>query len=220
MTPPPIIIGSRPYQHLNLNPIIDAFAYNFRCNIALPGHNNGSRYDQLGACCHVIEHLLDFSPERFRQEYSSEVAPAYLEEFIRRFPKERELFSKIFFVQPQDAIVNAYLAKFGLHLSKQPRTGFSLALEQVMAGQPVWLIRFSIQQEPRRAFYSLRDEDSPWHSGVEEIKILRALHERGLLDASLCLLKDCEVPTFSEDSIKPTSAAKDLVHEVFHLHQS
>ena len=52
-----IVIGSKPYELINVSNVIDTFTHNVRCNINLPGNNNGTKYDKQILNVHVIQNV-------------------------------------------------------------------------------------------------------------------------------------------------------------------
>lgn len=202
-----IVIGNKPYKNIPLNNVIDSFDINYRCNMSLPNKNNGTKHHNLGLCIHLFDNLItrNMGREAFLNLYKSEYREKEIEEFFDNFDKG--LYNNVYFAQDDRASANRLLASYGIgyRFHKQPRTGYTIMFNRLIAGQTVFLTNFSVEDEPRESYYVKETAyESDCHSKEDELKIVRWLHNNGKIDATLCMLVDSEELTLNCKGMKPT----------------
>ncbi len=77
-----LIVGNKPYSNFRFNNIIDKFERNIRCGTALPGTNNGTKYDSLALCSHFYHNLVSHRLRRgdFVEFYKEHLSEEYLKD--------------------------------------------------------------------------------------------------------------------------------------------
>ena len=72
-----------------------------------------------------------------------------------------------------------------------------MIMENLLNNKFVFVSNFSVKEERRRTYYhgDAKEPNEIDHSACEEYIILANLHNAGLIDLSLCLLRDLETPT-------------------------
>ena len=210
-----IIIGNKPYKNLQVNKLLDSFAGNVRCNMGIPKENNGSVKDELAVCSHIFDNFVkqksswDTVVKVYREEYKED----YLKYFYENFSIEDYNF--VWYADASDVSerYNSFLArkKCPYRFTKQPRTGFVCVLEKVLSRSSPFVFGFSLTEETRRTYYvndfvfQKEDENKSCHSKQDEVKILRWLHEKKFIDATLCMLKDESFPILECGGLESSS---------------
>lgn len=211
-----LVIGNKPYYNLQLNPILDKFERNIRCNFVVPGRNNGNIYSQLALCNHLYLNFVHdpASLERIIDIYGPEYDLNYIHETYAPFLDSINKYANVFHAEHNNGNrQNETLKSIGCpyRLNKIPRTGMTVVLDLVdlldqASYDSIYLSNFSIVHEVRHSYCLKKEvaekhyenENSTVHSSMEEIKILQWLHHNKIVDASLCLLEDKPTPTFAQ----------------------
>ncbi len=223
-----LVIGNKPYHNLQLNPILDKFEHNVRCNFVVPGNNNGNVYDQLALCNHLYENFVQnpASLEKIVDFYGAEYDLDYMHETYTPFLNSIDKYKKVFHAEHNNGHrQNKTLKDIGCpyRLNKIPRTGITVVLDLIERGKEVFVTNFSITDEVRHSYClkegfaeeSYINGGSKCHSLHEELDILRWLHTSGHIDASLCLLEDNTELCFAKNRIQPTNIMKDTLLKIY-----
>jgi len=217
-----LVIGNKPYFHINLDEIIDSFENNVHCNMGIPCKNNGTKKDKIAFCCHLYKNVIEkkVSGNELESSYKKE----YKNEYVRFFHQNFKT-SDYNEVIPQVA-KGHYIKKYNKYLnsigcpytfSKQPRTGHSVMMKYLLEGYEVYVIGFSITNETRKTYYvqdfvfEKDNKEKSCHSKKDEIKILRWLHSNKFIDATLCLLEDLPSATINLNDL---SASKKILYTI------
>mgnify|MGYP003634877382 FL=1 len=211
----PVIIGNKPYKKLKVNKLLDSFAGNIRCNMGIPKENNGSIKDELAVCSHIFDNFLkqksdwDTVVKIYGEEYKEE----YLKYFYDNFSTED--YNSVWYADASNVCgrYNNFLEhnRCPDRFNKQPRTGFVCVLERVLSGGWPFVFGFSLTEETRKSYYvndfvfQREDDNRSCHSKHDEIEILRWLHEKKFIDATLCMLKDESSPILECGGLEPSS---------------
>lgn len=210
-----IIIGNKPYKNLQVNKLLDSFAGNIRCNMGIPKENNGSVKDELAVCSHIFDNFVkqksdwDTVVKVYGEEYKEE----YLKYFYDNFSTKD--YKSVWYADASKVSgrYNDFLErkKCPYKFSKQPRTGFVCLLEKILSGDCPFVFGFSLTHETRKTYYvndfvfQREDDNRSCHSKQDEVKILRWLHEKKLIDATPCMLKDENFPILECGDLEPSS---------------
>jgi len=210
-----IIIGNKPYKKLQVNKLLDSFAGNIHCNMGIPKENNGSIKDELAVCSHIFDNFVkqksdwDTVVKVYGEEYKEE----YLKYFYDNFSIKD--YKSVWYADASNVCgkYNDFLKrkKCPYGFSKQPRTGFVCVLEKILSGCCPFVFGFSITEETRKSYYvkdfvfQKEDDNRSCHSKQDEVKILRWLHEKKFIDATLCMLKDESSPILECCGLEPSS---------------
>ena len=84
-------------------------------------------------------------------------------------------------------------------------------MELILKGEKVYICGFSLKKETQNHLYNMKTRTSKHHNHELEERILLWLHKNGMIDASLCLLKDKEEIEFEDCGIKPTNKILELL---------
>jgi len=212
-----LVIGNKQYCRLSLDGIIDSFEHNIRCNMGLPGNNSGTKYDQLGMCNHLYLNLIS-SPVNNEAEFYKKYTHAFMEDEAKKaygnFIRNKHKFGRIFHAEFRTNLYNKFLSSIGCpaKFTKIPRTGYVIMIENLMAGNNVFVTNFSIKSdEERNSFYTKPKTDSVCHSSSDEVNILRWLHQNNKIDSTMCLLQDEAIATIECDGLEPTKFMKEKI---------
>ena len=196
-----IIIGSRNYKNIHLNAILDTFQKNMRCNMNLAGHNNGTKIDE-----HILNaHVYDYKFKRKNNNYENLFDKKYIQEF-NSFDKSK--WSKVY---KQDYTAtskfNHYLRRNKCHQFKSNvmRVGYNGIWNILKSGQyNIFVHGFSIiGDDPKRGLLNNEKNTSSCHDIISEQKCLVDLHNKNIIDATMCCLLDKETPYFDCKIIIP-----------------
>jgi len=215
-----IIIGSKPYNNIQLNNIIDTFKQNSRCNFSLPNNNNGTNAYEHILNCHMYRHFMYNIPkERIINRYKNDINSNKLDEFINKFNKNdyNHIYNQNINCMQKNILFNNFLKKINCPclFSVQPRVGYNMIyykLSENYNSSNLFIHGFSIKEEAQSSYYC-KDKTNGlnyWHNADDEANILIWLHNNNYLDATMCSLEDEEVPTFDCSLIKPSKFILEL----------
>ena len=101
-------------------------------------------------------------------------------------------------------------------IKKQLRCGFGYIAECIQSSIKPFLVGFSLQaNDALNKQYCNIDGRGSCHNIDSEIDLIIKLHEAGLIDASLCAIKDCEDLTIDSSIITPTQNSLDILRKVY-----
>ena len=192
-----IIIGNKPFSSLALDPVIDSFDRNCRCNLGIPYKNNGTKFNLLYLCSHLYNTLVcrAVSKQVFINDpgYLPVYKKNHMDFFYDNWDKYAPPLVKLADNgRPNTLRFNQFLNKLGcpFTFSKLPRTGYVAIFDFLSKGYEVFVSHCSIIQEDRVSHYVKEGNyESDCHSKREELLILEWLHKNNHIDASLCLLE-------------------------------
>ena len=225
-----LIIGSKTFDYLRTNKLLDSFKHNIRCNMGIPHGNNGSIKDRLAVCVHINEFFIKKQSdwETILSVYGEEYKIEFLKHFYDTFSTKD--YNNVYYAHPNRSNYNKLLSKWGCphSFSTQPRCGYVVIFEELLMRDkhrelPLPLVfGFSINSETRKTFYVKdfvfkKDDDgtSQHHNKNDEIKIIRWLHKNNKIDITPCMLQDCEVPTLNCEGMEPSQEVIDLLKSVY-----
>jgi len=216
-----LIIGNKPYRLLDMNPILDSYPSNTRCNMALPNRNNGTICDQWALCNHLYGNVIINKTEinKFKKIYHKYKSEK-IDDFFKDINKYKNLYKRIYHAKNSSGkLFNTFLKGKGspYSFSKLPRTGYTSLFENLLKGEYVSVFGFSVINEVRSTYYVKEGEEEnlAYHSKEEELLILNWLHNNNIIDATLCFLIDEKIPTISCVDIKPTKKVIDKLINLY-----
>jgi hypothetical protein len=166
-----------------------------------------------------IEKILSIYTPRYDEGYVRETFPVFRDHMSK--------YNEIYFAQWNVSKHNSFLksVKCPYSIIGLPRTGFTVMMDNILKRNSVFLVNFSLPHTEHEEFGFVEDrsmstqassreveierstvrkfEESGghWsryrHHTKNEVKIIKWLHERGIIDASLCLIAD--IPELSYD---------------------
>lgn len=220
-----LVIGNKPYRNFSLSPVLDKFEHNIRCNFVVAGNNNGTILDQLALCNHLYHNFVGHpaSLEKIIKVYGDAYDLDYINNTYETFCKNIKKYKNVFHANygPRQ---NQILKKLNCpyKISKISRTGLTVVLDLVAQGKEAFVTNFSIINEIRHS-YCLKEGfaekayakgGTKHHNTQEEVEVLRWLHLKGIVDASLCLLEDKTDLCFITEELQPTKVITDLLMKV------
>jgi hypothetical protein len=214
-----LILGNKPYIKLKMSGLIDGFDNIFRCNFALPNNNNGSKYGTLYMCNHLYDNVISkkVSIATFKSIYKTEYKDAEIDYFFDKFNKDN--YDSIIHAVHNKAYSNSVLADVGCphRFSKIPRTGYTIVLNEVARkSRNIFVSNFSMTDEKRETYYIVDSyNESVCHNKDEELKIINWLHKNNVVDATMCLLEDTNLPTLQDIGLEPSKFIVDKLKDKY-----
>lgn len=183
-------------------------------------NNDGSVFDELTMCNHEYHNFIvnDYDLEKILSIYTPRYDENYIKEIFSTFKENKTKYKKIYFTQWDVTKHNHFLISVGCPypIVGTPRTGFTIMMESIINGYSVFLVNFSLPHTEHKDFGFVEDrsmnkeasrqevevernlikefeESGGWnglHNTKNEVRIIKWLHEKGIIDASLCLIED------------------------------
>ena len=208
-----ILIGNKPYNNLKLDKIIDNFDKNIRQNFGMPNNNNGTKIYIQYLNIHVYDNLIK---KDNIQKYYSKIDQGYLKTF-KDFFKINNYHKILRQNNNEYRKYNDFLKKNNCPytFTKIPRVGcnsiFYCLLNNI---NPVYITNYSlIENDNNKHFYN-NCKTSDCHNVIDEINIIKWLHNNNYLDATLSNLNDTTLPVFDCSIIYPKiSSIKMILNE-------
>ena len=215
-----IICGSKKYDQICLDKLVDGFDLITRHNMLLPNMGYGKREADFQVCnIHVAKHYEDKTgAEDLYEDYIGKKIS------IEHMKKVHEFFntSKADFIYYGDRnnfqclsrIIEKHKINHTFNDNKSlMKIGLSHVAQCIEDEIKPFLIGYSLQTKDltkhcvtnHKNLYSGHD-----HEG--EVELLKKLHNAGLIDATLCLIKDESVVSLS-DEIEPTEEGMRIIDD-------
>ena len=205
-----ILIGSKPYK-LELNNIIDNFEKLIRFNMATNNNNNGTKeslYQIINI--HVYNNIINDNRNIFIEKYNNYVKKKHIENFFDKFKNS----DKIKYIHNNGTDLMRHILKeldININITKQLKVGYGIIAENIQNNIFSYLIGYSINIEKininEKTFYHkecIKQLSSDCHNINIEIDILQKLHNKNVIDCTLCLLDNqYELPLLDCKFIKP-----------------
>jgi len=223
-----LIVGNKPYENFKFDDIIDSFDIIYRCNLAWPDNNNGTKFGRLAMCDHIYLNFVSksLSKKEIFDLYGSGYDNAYLSDWYDWFQSNKPNFEEIFHMAYNTSQWNSILSSYGCphQVTRIPRTGFSTIFKALSesteshSSSEVFVCCFSLSGDEFRKSFGLKDETAKaegqgCHDKNNEVNILTWLHNNQKVDASLCMLTDTEEPTLQTDNMQPSPFILDLINK-------
>lgn len=203
-----IICGSKRYEKANFDNIVDSFKTIVRTNMLLPDSKYGKRIPTIQVVNgHVYKNFVT-SPIKDLSLYTKEkkITKEHIDKFVDLL---NILERKNIITFPGN---NTHLFKklvlennINIEIKKETRCGLSYIPCCIEAGIKPFLIGFSLKEECMKSnMYTNCLPNESWHDIKTEINLIKTLHERSIIDASLCCLKDEEDIELDNSIIQPT----------------
>ena len=214
-----LILGNKNYYNFKLDNIIDSFDVIYRCNLARPGENNGTKFGKLAMCGHVYQNfvLKPLSKEQAVDLYKTDYIDTFVSDWYDFFQENKENFDEIFHQDEHNwGEWNRMLEEYGSpnRFSKMATTGYSTIFRNLAEGDnKVYVSGFKkIYEAEQSIYYDEAHYDTIYR---DEIKILNWLHNNKKVDASLCMLEDVEEPTLKTNvcNTEPSEFILDLLNK-------
>jgi|TARA_A100001011_G_scaffold392637_1_gene480643 hypothetical protein len=214
-----IICGSKPYENLNLNHIVDTFDTIVRNNMLINTNGYGKKPSSIQVMnCHVYERYNNkITEDEWCSFYKNEnIEKEHVKNFVKYINQDNGT-NYVFYQDNNSLLMNAILNhyKIPVQMKRVLRCGMGHVAEALKYQQIPFLIGFSLHEEDNiKHCYSNKDELDSYHDRATEAEIIIALHERGLVDASFCALLDQENISFDKSLLKPTQKSVKILNEL------
>jgi len=210
-----IICGSKSYKNINLDNLVDQFGYIIRHNMLMHDQGYGKRHSSQQVLNAHVNNNLRMAEREFTDEYSnpSTISKKQLCEFYNFF--KTNLSKTVYYNKNNTKLMMSLLDYFGINIriNKQIRVGMGSLAQLVNERKKPYMIGFSLSSNQFLTHaYNKRgmEYNKECHDLNCEIKIIKALHERKLIDASLCAIND-EGNLEADLGIKPTDTCRKIV---------
>lgn len=219
-----IIIGNKPYKELELDDLIDYFEKNIRLNFGMAGYNNGTKNYIQYFNVHVYDNVIRHKLQNLDSKYKNfNISDGYLDNFIKNFKKEN--FINIFRQNNNHKeLYNHFLKKNNcdFFFTKLPRLGCNALFDTLIKkhvnkiDEKIYIIGVSLDIDSNfKHIYNNKNTLSHCHNVLDEINIIKWLHENEYIDATFCGLVDNRIPTIDTNIIKPTSSALKILSDIY-----
>jgi hypothetical protein len=140
-----------------------------------------------------------------------------LASYYDKIPESLSKFKEVFHARFRTGVFNKALKQWGCpyHFSKIPRTGQTIIFENLLQKNKVFVAFFSLKYDTGSASRNSIRGAGECHSSSDEIKIIMWLHEKGLIDATLCMLEDEEEPTLNCKDLLPSEFILNILRKEY-----
>jgi hypothetical protein len=221
-----IIIGSRYYKNIEVNNLLDKFNNNIRFNVCIPGNNCGTKIDEHFLNNHLYNNVIINNNKTTLRNYTVDnkmYTKESLQNFISWSNRNKNKWTKIYNNNNYHTIyknMNNYFKKQGLTQLKKPaRVGYIGIYNSLInySNKKIFVFGFSLSGYDNKFDYLGELKTSICHDAISEQSILIQMHNKKLIDASLCCLKDETIPTLDCKIILPSIYIIQLLLKCFEI---
>jgi hypothetical protein len=213
-----IICGSKKHELHGLDNIIDKFDVVVRNNMLLHENGYGKRLANIQVMnAHVYDFYTQGIPlQKWQEIYCTEYGskPEHMERFYNFITTTKETKFVCYNNNNTELLIQIlHKNDINIKINKQIRCGLSHVAQCIHNGEKPFLVGFSITPEENMAHnvnLNKKTASSGYHETNSEIEIIKELHEKGLVDASLCALTSTNPIKFS-DQIQATNETLDIL---------
>ena len=214
-----IICGNRRYENINFDELVDSFGTIIRHNMLLPNNGYGKRNPSVQVLnVHIWDNYIKkASLETWLSEY--EEVFGIPKDYIISFCKFLESDSVDFkhYKENNTELMELLLQKHNLgHFTTnfELRCGIGSIARAIKDGLKPYLIGFSVKEETsRNKQYGSRDAGDECHDEYSEVKLIKKLHEAGLVDATFCAIEDFDTLKIDCTILKPTKRSLNILEK-------
>lgn len=189
-----IICGSRKYSNVDIDKIVDSFETIVRHNMLVSNCGYGLRDSTVQVMnSHVYRNYRSFSSiEQWKKYYANKVpSDGHIERFYSYINEKKETK----YISFPNNNVSTISHLFHKHEIKtrigEPKCGLSFVAECIKQDIRPFLVGYSISNETILDHqYNNHKNLYPLHNHSGEARLICELHQKGLVDASLCLITD------------------------------
>lgn len=224
-----IICGSKKYDNICLDKLVDSFDIITRHNMLLSDMGYGKKEATFQVCnSHVYQHYKNKTePEELYEDYSDHIG---LGKWHSKNIKMKHMIAVSKFFKISKAKFLNYgeqnnwprmlgvISDYNISHSFSPnawvmKVGLSHVAECVKNGVKPFLIGYSlIGKDLNKHAYTKHVKLYDGHDHEGEVELLKKLHNAGLIDATLCLIKDESIVSLS-DEIEPTEEGLRIIDD-------
>lgn len=215
-----IICGSKKYENLSFDRLVDSFDIIVRSNFLLPNNNYGKRnsnYQVLN--CHMDSYRTKrASLSEWISTYAEthNIAP---ENQIGSFYEylQLETVKFVHFKENNTTLMGSILRKHNIDhkINRELRCGFAYIAECINKEIKPSIVGFSLKEEDtRKKQFSNKQYklNNPCHDTHAEIRLLKKLHGANLIDATFCAIKDSKEISVDSSLLSPTIVSLDMLN--------
>lgn len=214
-----IICGSKKYENICLDKLVDSFELITRHNMLLPDMGYGKRDANFQICNgHVIVHYHNKTkPKELYEDYIGKKISFDHLVSVHEFFKDSKAE---FLAYPENnlPLMNDAIEKFKLNHQFSSnsfimKVGLAHVAQCIKNEIKPFLIGYSLNVKSlAKHEYTNHKDLYNGHDHKGEIELLKKLHSAGLVDATLCLIKDEAVVSLS-DEIEPTEEGLRIIND-------
>lgn len=212
-----IVLGSKLYEKIKMDGILDSFERNIRTNTNFPRYNNGTKLDIYGLNNHLYHNIINLKNKKTLNHYKDWYTQDFLKELIDWSNKNIHKCSSIINNNNYNSILknaNSYNSKINIPVFKMPlRMGY-IGIYYLLFNnhnqKPIYVFGFSLKGYETKYAY-INKLEVQGHDDKSEQKILIGLHQKKIVDATLCLLLDVEEPTLLGNVFEPRNEIIELI---------
>jgi len=222
-----LILGNKQYYNFKLNNIVDSFDVIYRFNMCCPGNNNGTKFGKLAMCQHMYLNFVTnlCTKEQIIQKYGHELETEFLNDWYDFFQENKQHYDEIYHENEYNwGEWNKMLENYKSphRFSKMASSGYSVIFKNLVAGNEVYVLGFTLCSNEARKTLGEKDEivtaknqGAGSHSFSEESRILAWLHNNKKVDASLCMIEDATELNFKQNNYntEPSEFILDLLNK-------
>ena len=220
-----IICGSKRYENLNFDKLVDNFDIIVRHNMLLPCNNYGKRNSDIQI---LNIHLNSFYTQKKPVDEIIRIFETPLwrgefdisEEHIRKTCDYLKLDSVQFkyFEHNNTNLMIALLKKHNINhiVTKQLRCGFAYIAECIDTEIKPFLMGFSLKEgDMLGKQFSNKKSKGQCHDTNSEISLLKKLHKANLIDATFCAIEDSQDMKIDSSLLSPTTVSLDILNTIY-----
>jgi len=206
-----IICGSKGYKKFSLNDLVDHFNFIVRNNMNIPGNNYGNKDSNVQVLNnHVFQHVVS---NRDMGKYTKYTTESKIEEFKKYISSRKDTIRT--FSNNNTQTMRSVLNKneININIKKQIRCGLSYIAESIVKNEYPYLIGFSLNENEfnHQINSKLKNINDEIHDKNIEIKIIKKLHNKDLLDATFCSIIDSDKLILDCGYILPKKESIDIL---------
>ena len=211
-----IICGSRKYQNRNFDELVDSFEVIVRNNMLLPDMGYGKKDSTIQVCNnHVHNHYqLKTEVDELYSEYKEKTDMEHIKKFYNFFTNSQSKF--VHYEHNNSKLMFYIIHSLGIDHTFSPgkwllKCGLSYAAQCIYDGVKPFMVGFSLQRNDlMQHSHNHHTNLYGGHDHQGEIDLIIKLHQKGLVDASFCLIEDKEEISFSNE-FEPTPQALEIL---------
>lgn len=204
-----IICGSKPYNNINFNKLIDNnFDNIYRCNMSINNRNYGTKISNIQFLnCHIYEkYKLNLQLSEWINQYQKVCQIEMINHFYNYITKIKNETKYIHLEYNNTHEINKLLKKLNININitKQSRVGLGVIVYSILQQENIFIIGFGIDKyDVNMSYYSKLDTISSCHDPEKEKMIIIELHNKNCIDATLSCIEDKILPTIQCKYIQP-----------------
>lgn len=216
-----ICCGSKRYKNIDLSKIVDYFEYIARHNMLINNTIYGKKPSNFQILnCHMYDSVIQkkTSKEDFISLYFESCGtPIKIIEDFYEYMNNDNITEYLFYQNNNTNKLKDILKKhnFNEEIKLQLRCGFGHIAELISKNIKPFIIGYSLDENENKChLYNNKPVNLTCHSPDLEIKIIKYLHDKELIDATFCCINDNKYISLS-DRVQPTIESLNLLREIY-----